>query len=207
LPSFRRPSYAPPGRPRLGDRPAFAAANGGTPPAAVEIPFSWIATPIARKPTTAITKAQISQLNGATAYSSATAAAIRQYGVNTAQTTLDTDCDADPLNLATFLTTYQSTPRPRQPTLMFHLLARTDPECLLILGVKLAQRVRIVDAPSGTPPGALNFTVEGIRHTLAVDQRDVTWSTAALVGTGTSSPGPWFRLGTSTLGGSDLVPF
>jgi hypothetical protein len=183
------------------------APNGGLPLPPVLIPFSWIATPLTRKPTTAITKAQISQLDGATAYSSASAALVRQYGVNAAQVTLDTACDADPQNLATFLTTYQSTPRPRQPTLTFNLLARTDAECLIILAVGLARRVRIIEAPTGTPPGALNFTVEGIRHVLGVEERTITWSTSALIGTSTSEAGPWFRWGSSRWGGTDQRPF
>jgi hypothetical protein len=186
----------------------MVAPNGGLPLPPVLIPYSWIATPLTRKPTTAITKAQISQRGGATAYSSATAALVRQYGVNLAEATLDTACDADPQNLATFLTTYQAVPRPRQPTLTFNLFApRTDAECLIILSVKIGQRVRIVGAPARTPPGALNFTIEGIRHVIAVDKRTVTWSTAALIGATTSEPGPWFRWGSSRWGGTDQRPF
>jgi len=173
----------------------------------VDIPYSWIATPLTRKPTTAITKAAVTQNGGATAYASAATATVLQYGVNTAQVTLETDVDADPQNLATFLTTYQSTPRPRQPTLTFNLLARTDAECQTILAVTLAQRVRITGAPTGTPPGASNFTVEGIAHILAVDQRTVMWATAALIGTSATAPGPWFRWDTSSWDGPDVRPF
>lgn len=173
----------------------------------VSIPFSWISPGLTRKPTVAVTKAQITQANGPTYYSSATSAQVAQYGVNTASVTLDTPVDADAQNLATMLTTFQAVPRPRQPTLTFNLLARTDAECLIILGVQLAQRVVITGAPAGTPPGALNFTVEGISHVLAVDQRTVTWATSALIGTTTTAPGIWFRLGSSSLGGSDIVPF
>jgi len=208
MPGSRSPGFTPPHWPRrLGARPGAFKANGGLAPAVVTIPFSWIAWPITRKPTVAITQATIAQLDGATGYSSASAARVRQYGVNTAQATLDTDCDADPQNLAAFLTTYQSVPRPRQPTLTFNLIARSDDECLVILGVALAQRVRIIEAPTSAPPGALNFTVEGIRHVLGVEERTVTWSTSALIGSSTDSPGPWFRLGSSSLGGSDLIPF
>lgn len=203
------PLYRPQARP-LWRRPWAANTvrpNPALAPDVVLIPFSWIATPLARKPTVAITKAQIGRTDGATAYSSATDALVRQYGANTAETTLDTACDADPQSLAAFLTTYQATPRPRQPTLTFNLLARSDDECLTILGVGLAQRVRITGAPATTPLGALDFVVEGIRHVIAVDQRTVTWSTAALIGVATAAPGPWFRLGLSQLGGTDRVPF
>jgi hypothetical protein len=179
----RAPGFSPPDWPRLGRRTNASRPIGGLPPAVVEIPYAWIATPLTRKPTTAITKAQVTQSGGVVAYSSAPDATARQFGVNTATVTLDTACDADPQNLATFLTTYQGAPRPRQPTLTFNLLARTDAECLIILGVQLAQRVRITGSPAGTPPGAANFVVEGIAHALGVDDRTVIWSTAALIGT------------------------
>ncbi|MES2211026.1 MAG: hypothetical protein V4515_12740 [Chloroflexota bacterium] len=181
------PLYRPSGRRSPLRRRAEGGAQairavGGLPPPVLEIPFSWIATPLTRKPTTAITRAEVGQAGGATALAVASDARVRQFGTNTARVTLDSAVDADAGNLATFLTLTQSVPRPRQPTLTFNLLARTDVECLLILGVQLAQRIRITGAPAGTPPGAVNFTVEGIAHTLGVDNRTVTWSTAALVG-------------------------
>lgn len=207
MPGSRAPGFSPPRWPRLGRRRDATRPVGGLAPAVVTIPSSWISPGLTRKPTVAVTKAQIAQANGPTYYSSATSAQVAQYGVNTASVTLDTPVDADAQNLATMLTTFQAVPRPRQPTLTFNLLSRTDAECLIILGVQLAQRVVITGAPAGTPPGALNFTVEGISHVLAVDQRTVTWATSALIGTTTTAPGIWFRLGSSSLGGSDLVPF
>jgi len=207
MPGSRAPGFSPPRWPRLGRRRDATRAVGGLAPPVVSIPFSWISPGLVRKPTTAITKAQVTQNSGATSYAAATDAQIRQYGTNTAVTTLDTAVDADAQNLATFLVSYEAVPRPRQPTLVLNLLARTDAECLIILGVQLAQRVTITGAPAGTPPGALNFTVEGISHVLAVDQRTVTWATAALIGATTTAPGPWFRLGSSLLGGTDAVPF
>lgn len=182
MPGSRSPGFSPPRWPRLGRRPNAVRAVGGLAPVVVEIPFAWIATPLTRKPTVAITKAEVSRPGAATAYASAPDARVRQFGTNTARATLDAAIDADPANLAAFLVLTQSIPRPRQPTLTFNLLARTDAECLTILGIQLAQRVRITGAPAGTPPGAVNFTVEGISHNLAVDDRTVTWSTAALVG-------------------------
>jgi hypothetical protein len=197
-----------PRRPRLRPHAAESVrAVGGLAPSVVEIPFSWIADSLTRKPTPAITKAAVTQQGGLTAHSSASAALVRQYGALEALVTLDTACDADPANLATMLTTYRAVPRPRQPTLTFNLFARTDAEALLLLGVTLAQRVRIVGAPTSTPPGAVNFVVEGIRHTAAVDQRLLVWSTAALIGATTTDPGPWFRIGSSALGGTDVMPF
>lgn len=207
MPAPRRPGHAPPGIPRLAGRRPFAPPVGGRPLDPVDIPYSWINRPLIRRPTTAITKAQISQTGGATAYSSAATATVTLYGANTTAVSLDTDCDADPQNLADFLTTYQSTPRPRQPTISFNLLKRTDEECLRILGVDLARRVRITDAPATWPAGAVTFVVEGIRHVLGVNERLVEWMTSAPIGETAGVPGPWFRIDTSSLDGTDLRPF
>lgn len=179
------------------------------PAAVVEIPFSWIATPLTRKPTTAITKAQITQAGAATAYASGTDAQVRQYGANVAPITLNTDCSADPQNLADFLIAYQVVPRPLQPSMTFNLLdaRRSNAEILTILGIGLAQRIRITDGPIGTPPGALNFTVQGIAHRIAVEERTVTWYTSALIGASATTPGPWFRWDVSSWNGTDKRPF
>lgn len=160
-----------------------AAVATGVPSDPVEIPYSWISPPLTRRPTTAITKAQISQTGGATSTVSASSATVSQYGVNTAEAQLDTAVDADAFNLATFLTTYESTPRPRQPIVRLILLRRTDDERLKILGVTLGTRVRITDAPTTWPAGAVTFVVEGVRHAITNDFRSVEWMTSAPVGT------------------------
>ncbi len=210
MPLFRGPRRGRRGPGRAAASGGFGA--GGLPPPVLEIPYSWIATPSTRKATQAITKAVASRRGGSTAYASAPAAQVRQFGANAPPPIdLDTATDADPANLAAFLVAFQTIPRPRQPTLTFNLLARTEAECLIILGVGYAQRIRITGAPAGTPIGVLNFVVQGISHTLGVADRTVTWSTAALIGTpilgGPAAPGPWFRLGSSSLGGTDMRPF
>ena len=179
---------------------------GGLPLPVLEVPYEWLLAPLTRRPTTPINAASISQAGGATVYSTNTAS-VSTYGVSSATATLTTACDADPGNLATHLTTYYATPRPRQPVMVFNLVQRTDAEAQLLLGVGLLRRVRIIHIPTGWPPGAANFTVEGIHHSVTVEQRLLQWSTAAVVGTTTTDPGPWFRWDSSSWDGPDLRPF
>lgn len=207
MPGSRSPGFSPPVWPRLGRRRSFVALIFDRADDPVRIPYEWINPPLVRRPTTAITKAQISQTGGSTAYSSAAAATVSQYGVNATSIDLPTACDADPQNLADFLTTYQAVPRPRQPTIRFNLLRRTDDECLTILQVELAQRVVITGAPDTWPAGARSFVVEGIRHTIAVDNRIVEWMTSAPIGATAGTPGPWVRMDGSYFDGTDAVPF
>lgn len=172
----------------------------------VEIPYAWIATPLARKPTTPVNAVTVSQTGGTTA-SALDQASIDRFGSGGEPVTLDTACDADPANLAEFLVEYEATPRPRQPLVRLVLHGRTDAEVLRILRVKLGQRVRIPDAPAFWPPGAANLVVEGIAHRLAVEDRAVVWATSALIGVAPTEPGPWWRWDASTWDGTDLVPF
>lgn len=187
--------------------PNSAPNAAGQAPDPVQIEYCWIQSPLTRRPTTAITKAQITQQDGVTAYSSADGATVRQYGANTATATLQTAVDADVQNFADFLTGYQSVPRPRQPTMTFDLVHLDDAAILTILGVQLGQRCVLVGSPSRTPAGARSFVVEGIAHEFSVATRLVIWQTSAPIGTVAGTPGPWFRWGSSYWSGPDLRPF
>lgn len=174
--------------------------------APVGIPYAWVSSPVARRPTAVINSAAVTQVDGPTAYANG-ATSIARYGRGSAEVTLDTACDADPAALAAFMVAYFGQPRPRQPVFVLNLYDRTDTECLRILRVELGQRVLLTGTPTGWPPGAANFVVEGIHHTGAVDQRTVAWSTSAIVGTTATEPGPWLRWDASRWDGSDLRPF
>lgn len=178
----------------------------GLPPDPVNIPYSWLNPPLIRRPSQVINSAAISQSGGATAYST-DQASIDQYGVGANSETLNTAVDADASNLAAHQTTFYATPRPRQPTVRLNLLRRTDDECLRILGVALAMRVRITNPPTSWPAGAVAFVVEGIKHVIAPDERTVEWTTSAPVGSVAGTPGPWFRWDSSSWDGIDLRPF
>lgn len=173
---------------------------------ATQIPYAWIATPLTRRPAPAVNAPVVSQTGGAVGYSTSVAS-ITRYGLGAPSIQLETACTADPANLATFLTTYQATPRPRQPVMQLNLIARSDAECLRILAVGFAQWVQITGAPTRWPPGATNFIVQGIRHVMATDQRIVEWQTTALIGTSPTAPGPWFRWDSSSWDGTDIRPF
>jgi hypothetical protein len=204
MPGNRAPGFSPPRWPRLGRRPDASRPVGGLPLPVLEIPYEWVYT-LTRRPTTPVNTATVTQTGGVTAYSTR-AGGVTANGADFS-VTLTTALDVDAQSLATHLTTYYGTARPRQPVLTFNLYDRTDAECLLLLNVGRFRRVRIIHAPAAWPPGAANFTVEGFQHVMAVDQRLLSWATAALVGVSASAPGPWFRVDSSTVGGSDVIPF
>lgn len=58
------------------------------------------------------------------------------------------------------------------------------------------------------PAGVTELVIEGIEHTYDSDGgRLVAWKTAPVIGTAAGTAGPWFRLGESKTGGTDLMPF
>jgi hypothetical protein len=174
--------------------------------AAVQIPYSWIATPLSRQPTTAVNSPVVTQAGGTTGYSVNTTS-ITKYGYGAPLIEVQTGCTADPAALAGFLTTYLGTPLPRQPVIRLNLMARSDAERQIILGIGFGQWVQITSAPSYWAPGTANFTIIGIHHVMGVETRIVEWSTSALMGSAPTAPGPWFKLDTSSFDGTDVVPF
>lgn len=175
-------------------------------PAPVEIPYAWVATPLQRQPTNVVNVSHVTGSNGVVG-TFTDDASVERYGQRFHSTDIDTAVTADPANLAVFEVTYFARPRPRQPVLGLNLYARTDAECLLILSVGVTQRVRVTGAPAGWPPGAANFTVEGVRHVGAADMRVVEWATSAIVGVSDTEPGPWWRWDASLWDGTDIRAF
>lgn len=185
---------------------SYDVPRGGLASDPVEIPYEWISAPLTRRPTRVINHAEVSQAGGIEARADSTTS-INQYGLLSNSITLNTAVDADTIDLAHHLVTFYSTPRPRQPVVRLNLLRREDEECLRILGVTIASRVRITGAPAEWPAGAVSFVVEGISHTIGAEERVVEWMTSAPIGSVAGTPGPWFRWDSSSWGGSDIRPF
>jgi hypothetical protein len=66
--------------------------------------------------------------------------------------------------------------------------------------------------PDGTrptwPDGVTELVIEGIAHGYGSEGgRTVAWKTAPVIGAVAGVAGPWFRLGESMTGGTDLMPF
>jgi hypothetical protein len=178
-------------------------------PTATQIPYAWLsgAEGARFRAETMVNVATISQLDGAS--TTATNVASRTaYGVRAVSGQLDTACDADPANLATWLTTYRGDPRMKQPTLaLIELGSRTANECVSILRVREGMRITITGAPATWPQGAYSLVVEGVAHASRDGVRLVVWATSAVPGTTPGTPGPWFRWGSSSYGGTDVIPF
>jgi hypothetical protein len=77
-----------------------------------------------------------------------------------------------------------------------------------VLGVRIGDRISLsrTRRPPGRP-GSSTLFVEGITRVECAGQRTVTWNTSPVIGAAAGQVGPWFRLNSSLLGGSDLVPF
>lgn len=178
---------------------------GGRPPAPTEIPVCWLTQPLTLRLQRPFTHAEVTTTSGGSARADATTVAT--YKVFPFEATLDTDCDADPSNLAHWAVTYNATPRMTSPLLRMDLLYRTDAERLLVLGVARNKRIKLTGLPTEWPTGADTLIVRGISHTIALDRRVVEWVTSPVVGAAAGIPGPWFRWGSSSWSGSDIRPF
>lgn len=221
------PGYGPPrvGGPRPGGKRPDVWVIGGLPPPVTIIPWTWLSAPIQFRPDQPINSVSVTRVNQAAvtvpAASAGTSASQATYGLFAAATTLDTISTDDATNLATFLTTYYANPLMRAPKLTLSLVYRTDAERQVILGVTIGSRITlgpgtvqdapghtiVLPVPSTLPPGVLSLVVEGIRTESSVTDRITEWTTAPLLGASPGTEGTWFRIDTSVLGGTDVIPF
>lgn len=179
----------------------------GSPPSPTQIPYSWLKNPAMFRAETMVNVATINQFNGITA-TVPNSTSVSAYGERAVSGTLSTACDADPAQLATWLTTYRGDPRMRQPALALVALdARTPDECVKILRVREGDRVQIIGAPATWPQGASSLVVEGVAQVQNQGVRTVAWVTSAVPGSVAGTPGPWFRWGSSVVNGTDVIPF
>lgn len=176
--------------------------DGLSPPAAVQIPWSWLSGPVRFRQVKPFTHAAVTKASGGTAESSVSGEEQTDF-----EAVLDTANDVDAMNLAHFMTTYYDTARTRIASVALILNARTVTEIWTILGVGVGDRFTLTDPPASWPTGATSLVVEGVQHASDGDQRVVVWSTSPLIGETVGSVGPFFRVGTSVLGGTDLLPW
>lgn len=187
---------------------------GGSPPAPVQIPYSWLSPPVLMRPDKPFTTATVSQSGGGVVAHQVDTVSRDYFGEREFRATLDTACTADPGVLADYALSVYATqpgdsPRTRAVSLRLRLNARTSTEQWRILGVTLGRRVSITGAPTTWPPGATEHIVEGITHAVREDAgaRDVEWRTSPLIGFEPGESGPWFRPNDSFVDGADVVPF
>lgn len=177
-------------------------------PAPTVIPYSWLAPPATFRADQPINDPQVQQANGATAYAPNNTS-INNYGDFPLAITLNTISAGDPAALATYLNTYYSGFRMRNPSLTINLLDahRTQADVWRILGIRIGDRISIPDAPATWPEGANTLFVEGIYHSVSQNERLVTFNCSPVIGATPGVVGPWFRDDSSVASGTDAGPF
>lgn len=206
-PPVFRPARRPPLRPRRYDA---IPAVGGLPLPPAEIPYSWLARPLRSRPDKPITSAAVSQSGGTSAYK-VDDDSLAEYGDNPFSATLYTATNADPANLADWTLNYYATqpgavPRTRFSSLPVCLSKRTVAEQQYLLDIGIGRRIKIINIPPTWPAGKADQVVEGIRDSIGT-LRMREFITAPVVGTTAGTAGPWFRAGSSSVGGTDVMPF
>lgn len=200
---FDLPSWTSDDQTRLAQDWYFAGLG---PLTAVAIPWTWLSGPLRFRQDSPLNEAAVSRSGGATAYAS-DSTSIDTYGQWSFSATLTTPDATDAQNLADWTVDFYTDPRVRCPQLHLILSRRTPDECWTILEREVGDVITITGVPSGWPQGANTLVIEGIVHTSTSDARTVDWSTSPLIGSSPDVAGPWFRLDTSVLGGTDVLPY
>lgn len=198
------PAATRPAWPRLGRRRGAYPPTGA--PRPFEIPICWLTQPVTLRLEQPFTTAAISRDDGTTARD-ASAANRLEYGDFPFAAELHTATTTDAANLAHWTITHRSTPRMRSPQLSINLLFRTDTEKVALLRIPRWSRITITGVPPEFPEGASSLVVAGMKHEIGIGVRMLRIVTAPVIGTTPGVPGPWFRYGSSSWGGADLIPF
>lgn len=195
---------------------------GGGAPDATIIPWTWLSMPMALRQDKPINSVQITGASNIVATASA-ASSQTTYGTFAASATLTTALLADAGNFAAFLVAYYSNPMMRCPTWTIDLTGvqfQTDENRWRVLGREIGDRVTLgpstlpgpqgpitLPVPPGLPPGVVSLVIEGIEHDSSPISRLISWTTSPLIGSTPGVEGPWFRLDTSRMDGTDVMPF
>lgn len=179
---------------------------GRGPQVPTEIPWRWIGGPLTRRQDPPQNAAAVTTADGGEAFAT-NQTSVDEYGQWPFQASLATATTYDPQNLADWVTAYHTDPRTRLPAIVLPFLKRTDEEVRLILGREVGHRITITGTPSMWPADATELVIEGIVHQSSADERSVTWCTTPVIGAAVGQTGPWFRVGVSRMGGSDVLPF
>lgn len=180
------------------------------PPPVTDIPYAWIVQPLSFRSDVLYTVATVSAGDVERQQSDATS--VDEFGEIEFSATSDSAVDADATNLGSHVLTYYATqpaavPRMRIPVLVIDLLPLTDVERWRVLALGLGDRIRVPDAPATWPEGASTAVIEGVSRVINLDRPSVAWNLAAVVGEDPGVPGPWFRLDSSLLDGTDKIPY
>ncbi len=181
----------------------FAGRGPVTP---VPFPWAWFNGPLRFRQDSPLNQAAVTKASGATVYAE-DSTSIDTYGQWSFVASLLTDSAQDARNLASQIVTYYTDPRVRCPQLNLTLNRRSQTECWTILEREVGDVITLTGVPPGWPEGANTFVIEGIAHYSTSEIRSVTWAAAPVIGTSPDVTGPWFRLGVSALGGTDVLPY
>lgn len=206
--SARPPGYTVPPLSRLGRRPRDTAIITDYRPPPYLIPICWLTGDVTLRLDQPINTATVTQSGVGDAYAES-AASVAEYGVWATSATLYDPIPEDAGNLASWTVNYFASPRMRAPSLTLDLLAggRTDAEIAMLLRIPRFSRIQLTGVPAEFPEGASTLIVRGVTHQRGIQVRRMTITTGPVVGAVLGTPGPWFRIDSSTIGGSDVVPF
>lgn len=171
-----------------------------------DIPYEWLGAPLLWRRDRPLNAAAVTQNGAGTAYG-IDQASIDQYRQGPFAATLDTAIAADAAALAAFIIEFFASPRSRIDSMTFALDFFTEEEQLLLTTIAIGQRISITGAPGHWPEGGPQASVEGRQMQSSNGVRTLALKCAPIVGSVPGTPGPWFTLGTSELGGPDIVPF
>jgi hypothetical protein len=172
----------------------------------VAVPYAWIGSPLNVSRDGRVNRAVVVQPNGTSAVSEDRTSMAR-YGQ---QLFAAQPADAVATNaraLANTTRTLHTDPRSRLNQMVFSLDGLDEPDQLTLLTLAIGDRITITDPPSDWPPEVAVASIEGRTIEQSNGKRTLTLTAAPVLGVTPGTPGPWFVIGSSLIGGGDLVAY
>lgn len=176
-------------------------------PPPVEIPLLWLSQPLPHRMDPPYNDAEVTASSSGVAARRRNRTSISEVGVQSYTASLETATAGDPAALVAYVIARRGEARVRSPRITIDLLYRTPSEQRHLLRIRRGRRILITGVPANFPEGANSLVVTGVSHEIGVTVRLLHLTTAAVVGSTPGRPGPWFRLGSSAIGGDDDYPF
>lgn len=169
------------------------------PPVAAVVQRDWLLSPLPMRHQPPINASTVTQSPSGLVGRSTNTASRDEYGEYSdgGDLTIETICDADPRNLADWVTATNAVPRMRVPGLTLSLLHMTTADAQTILAREIGDLVLVAGMADNTPEGATSLHVEGITHVISTDQRAVRWNTSPVLGTVPGVPDAWAEVGSA----------
>lgn len=168
----------------------------------------WLAPPWQQRVLPPVNIAEVTRSpDGLTAVSRNSTSADEYGEYASPPATIETATDADPENLARFLTYLYPDPRMRTVVMTFDLMTKSNTVRHTVLAREISDRTSMTGLPTNAPEGIGEQFVEGITHRISTLRRVTEWNMSPVLGPVPGVAAVWAQVDVSVVGDSTVIAY